>query len=123
MPFEIKIQNKRQLNIPALFSDYRANQKWHLIRRKSGAKRKLTGSTAHFIEKRVFSEKIPVRGKRLFRLDFRRFRRFNRCFFSFLNIEFLSSIHRALLSDYEMVNSMVSFGLAQEFSNAINFDR
>ena len=44
-------------------------------------------------------------------------------FFFFPKIEFLSSIHRALLSDYEMVNSMVSFGLAQEFSNAINFDR
>ena len=50
----------------ALFSVYRANptnHRWHLIRRKYSAKRKFIGSTAHFIEKRVFSERHTREGK------------------------------------------------------------
>ena len=60
MTFEIKIQNHI-----ALVGDYRLNppnHKWHLIRKKSSAKRK-------FIERNGFSLKyIPVRAKHLFRL-------------------------------------------------------
>ena len=61
------MQNMRQLSTwLCSVHDYHANppnHKWHLIRRKSRAKRKFTGSTAHFIEKLVFSEKDVREGK------------------------------------------------------------
>ena len=61
MTFEIKKKQHKTCD-----SDHHANpppHKCHLIKRKSSAKRKLTGDTAHFIEKRVFSKRYTREGK------------------------------------------------------------
>ena len=56
MTFEIKIQNTWLCSVTIA-------QILQIIRRKSSAKRKFTGSTAHFIEKRVYSQRHTREGK------------------------------------------------------------
>ena len=61
MTFEIKIQNIRQFS--TWLCSVTIAQILQIIRRKSSAKRKFTGSTAHFIEKRVYSQRHTREGK------------------------------------------------------------
>ena len=61
MTFEIKIQNMRQFS--TWLCSVTIAQILQIIRRKSSAKRKFTGSTAHFIEKRVYSQRHTREGK------------------------------------------------------------
>ena len=61
MTFEIKIQNMRQFS--TWLCSVTIVQILQIIRRKSSAKRKFTGSTAHFIEKRVYSQRHTREGK------------------------------------------------------------
>ena len=61
MTFEIKIQNMRQFS--TWLCSVTIAQILQIIRRKSSAKRKFTGSTAHFTEKRVYSQRHTREGK------------------------------------------------------------
>ena len=61
MTFEIKIQNMRQFS--TWLCSVTIAQILQIIRRKSSAKRKFTGNTAHFIEKGCTLKDIPVRAK------------------------------------------------------------
>ena len=61
MTFEIKIQNMQQFS--TWLCSVTIAQILQIIRRKSSAKSKFTGSTAHFIEKRVYSQIHTREGK------------------------------------------------------------